>query len=134
MNTKVVIFYCSWSNYPGLQLSQLSEETELEQKLLVCMCSGRISAELILEAFHCGAWGVMVTACPPGKCEHDGNYKIWGRIVLIKTMLQQLGLESQRLKLEWIDKEESQTFQRAVDTFMDEIKALRAMKDKHEHS
>jgi len=125
MNAKAVVFYCNWSAYPGFQFSQsLLERPELGQKLLVSMCSGRISPELILEAFYRGAWGVMVTACPPDKCEHDGNYKTVARIALLKKMLGQFRLNPERLRLEWIDKGESAKLKGAVDTFMGEIREI----------
>ncbi len=125
MNTKAVVFYCNWSAYPGFQFSQsLLEKPELDRKLLVSMCSGRISPELILEAFYRGAWGVMVTACPPDKCEHNGNYKTVARITLLKKMLSQFGFDPNRLKLEWIDKGEASKLKGAVDTFMGEIRKI----------
>ena len=125
MNAKTVIFFCNWSAYPGMQLSENPlAKAELEQKMLVSMCSGRISPELILEAFRKGAWGVLITACPVDKCEHNGNYKTFGRITLLKTMLQQIGVDSNRLRLEWIDKGEAAKLKKAIDLFNDEMKGL----------
>ena len=125
MSPKAVVFYCNWSNYPGLKLSESClEEKDIEKRLLVSMCSGRISPELILEAFSRGAWGVLITACPQDKCEHDGNYKTCGRITLLKIMIQQMDIDSRRLRLEWIDKEEVQKFQESMDLFMKDIEAL----------
>jgi len=125
MSAKAVIFFCNWSAYPGMQLSENPlEKTESEYKMLVSMCSGRISPELILGAFRKGAWGVLITACPADKCEHDGNYKTYGRITLLKTILQQIGIDSNRLKLEWIDKGEAAKLRGAIDSFMDEVRRL----------
>ncbi|MFH1941808.1 MAG: hydrogenase iron-sulfur subunit [bacterium] len=125
MNPKTVVFFCNWSAYPGLQLSQNPfEKPDLDHKLMVSMCSGRISPELILEAFRRGAWGVLITACPKDKCEHDGNYKTYGRIALLKTMLQQIGVDSSRLQLEWIDKGEAAKLQGTIQSFTKMISQL----------
>ena len=125
MSAKTVVFFCNWSAYPGLQLSQNPlAAPDTDEKMLVSMCSGRISPELILEAFRKGAWGVLITACPVDKCEHNGNYKTFGRITLLKTMLQQIGVDSNRLRLEWIDKGEAAQLKKAIDLFNDEIKGL----------
>jgi F420-non-reducing hydrogenase iron-sulfur subunit len=125
MSTKTLVFFCNWSTYPGLQLSRNPLATPSdEEKMMVSMCSGRISPELILEAFRRGAWGVMITACPQDKCEHDGNYKTAGRIFLLKTMLRQIGVDSNRLRLEWIDKGESAKLKSAVDSFVDEVENM----------
>jgi F420-non-reducing hydrogenase iron-sulfur subunit len=124
MKAKTVIFFCNWSSYPGLQMSRLSDgmqEKESDEKMLVSMCSGRISPELIVESFKQGAWGVMVAACPPESCEHDGNYRTYGRISLLKNMLKQLGMDSQRLRLEWVDKGEAAKLKQVVDGFVGEI-------------
>lgn len=125
MNAKTVIFFCNWSAYPGMQLSQNPlEKYDSDQRLLVSMCSGRISPELILKAFRKGAWGVLITACPVEKCEHDGNYKTYGRIVLLKMMLQQIGIDSERLRLEWIDKGEAVKLGQAIKDFNHKINEL----------
>ena len=125
MSAKTVVFFCNWSAYPGLQLSRNPlAQSNPDEKLMVSMCSGRISPELILEAFRKGAWGVLITACPVDKCEHNGNYKTHGRISLLKTMLQQIGVDSNRLKLEWIDKGEAAKLKSAIDAFEDEVEKM----------
>lgn len=124
MKPKVVVFFCNWSNYPGLQLSYPHIGPPPEQKMMVSMCSGRISPELILESFSRGAWGVFITACPVEKCEHDANYKTWGRIHLLKKMLPDMGIEEDRLKIEWIDKGEAAVFKKALDDFTKELEEL----------
>ena len=125
MSTKAVVFFCNWSSYPGLQLSHSELEQERSDlKLMVSMCSGRISPELIVQSFKHGAWGVMVTACPQDSCEHDGNYRTAGRIALLKNMLEQMGVNSDRLRLEWIDKGEAVKLQKAVDSFITDMNHL----------
>ncbi len=125
MEPRTVIFFCNWSAYPGLQMSENPLiHDDMSSKLLVSMCSGRISPELILAAFRKGAWGVLITACPEEKCEHAGNFKTSGRITLLKTMLEQIGVDSHRLRLEWIDKGEAAKLKTAIDSFVDEMKNL----------
>ncbi|MBC8313189.1 MAG: hydrogenase iron-sulfur subunit [Candidatus Cloacimonetes bacterium] len=125
MNPKAVIFCCNWSSFPGLQLSAVAdEEPSSEQKVIVNMCSGRISSELLLEAFKNNAWGVLIAACPEDKCEHDANYKTHRRILLLRKTLEQFGIEPERIKLEWIDKTESAKLKKSIDVFMKEIKEL----------
>lgn len=125
MNQKTIIFCCNWSSFPGMKLSKMCfEGLDTSYQIIVNMCSGRVSPELILEAFKNGAWGVMLTACPEDQCEHSGNFKTCGRIALLKNMLPCLGIDAERLRLEWIDKEEVAKFSKAVETFVGDIKAL----------
>ena len=125
MNPKSVIFCCSWSSYPGLQLSEnLYEDPGKQNNIIISMCSGRVSAELILEAFKNDAWGVMVASCPNEKCEHDANYKTRRRIILLQKMLEQLGIEPERIKLEWIDKGEAAKLKLAINDFSNELRKM----------
>lgn len=125
MKAKAVIFYCNWSSFPGLQLSQSAlQAASPDHKMLVSMCSGRLTPELVLQAFDNGAWGVMITACPTDKCEHDANYKTFARVSLLKTLIQQLGIDSKRLKFEWVDKGEADKLKCLVAAFMEEIHQL----------
>ena len=129
MDTKAIIFCCNWSVYPGLQLSEdTTVEPDPEYKIIVNMCSGRLSPELILETLKDSAWGILIAACPVEECEHDGNYKTRRRVLLLKKVLEQFGVEPQRLKLEWIDKGESVKFKKAISTFLDELKELGPIK------
>ncbi len=125
MNPKSVIFCCSWSSYPGLQLSEnLYEDPGKQNNIIISMCSGRVSAELILEAFKNDAWGVMVASGPKEKCEHDANYKTRRRIILLQKMLEQFGIEPERIKLEWIDKGEAAKLKLAINNFSNELRKM----------
>jgi len=56
-----------------------------------------------MRAFAEGADGVLIGGCHPGQCHYvTGNYKTVARISLLKKMLSQLGVEDERLRLEWI--------------------------------
>ena len=87
------------------------------------MRSGRVEPTFILHAFARGADGVMIAGCHPGDCHYSiGNYKARRRIMLLEKMLPQLGIESERLRLEWISASEGTKFQSAVNEFIDEVK------------
>ena len=125
MNPRTIIFSCNWSSYPGLQLSENPlEPVPEDHKLIINMCAGRISPELIIDAFKNGAWGVMIASCPTDKCEHDGNYKTQRRVLLLKKTLEQFGIDANRLKLEWIDKGEAAKLKQAIDKFVSEMNKL----------
>lgn len=125
MKGKSIIFSCNWSTYPGFQFSSSSYgDLDKDRKFLITMCAGRISAELILEAFNKGAQGVLITACPEDKCEHNGNYKTFARVTLTKALLRQMGVNPQRLQFEWIDKGETAKLKNTIDTFVKDVAEL----------
>jgi len=122
---KAIVFCCDWSIYPGLRLSR----TELMQagdtsEIIVTVCAGRIDPGLVLDAFYQGAWGVMIACCPLGECEHDGNYRAQERCSLVESLLEVLGVEAQRLKLEHFATGETQKLNNAVNEFVTELVSL----------
>ena len=124
-NCKMIAFCCNWSVYPGLQLSRMNQEQKVTGSgIIVNMCSGRLDPELILQAFRHGAWGVLIACCPPEECEHDGNYKATRRVLLLKNLLEQLGIEPTRLRLEQVATGEAPKLKKAMDNFEDEINKM----------
>ena len=89
------------------------------------MCSGRVDPTFILKALELGADGVLVAGCHPGDCHYiAGNYKAARRIPLLKKMLDQLGIERERVRLEWISASEGARFAEVVTDFTETIKKL----------
>jgi len=88
-------------------------------------CSSRLDPQHILWAFKNGADGVFVGGCHPGDCHYqDGNYKTRRRILLLKHVLSELGIEEERLQLNWISAAEGKRFTQLVDEFTDQITSL----------
>ena len=80
-------------------------------KIVRVMCSGRVDAQLVLKAFAEGADGVMILGCHPGDCNYrEGNTFCLRRFHLLQAMLPQLGIERQRLALDWVASTESDKF------------------------
>jgi F420-non-reducing hydrogenase iron-sulfur subunit len=132
-NPKLVVFCCNWSVYPGLQLSQLAPSLKgVSVEPIVTMCSGRLNPSIVLEAFHNGAWGVMVTGCPPEECDHDGNYNARRRMMLLRRTLKQLSIDPERLALDWFSAGESAKLDKALKEFSNRITQLGPIKPVHE--
>jgi F420-non-reducing hydrogenase iron-sulfur subunit len=123
---KIVVFCCNWCSYAGADLAGISRlKIKPQFRILRTMCSGRVDPSMILYAFKKGADGVLVAGCHPGDCHYNaGNYKTRRRMALLKTMLDQLGIEDRRLRLEWISASEGPRFQKIVNELIDEISKL----------
>ena len=123
---KIVVFCCNWCSYAGADLAGTSRlKIKPYFRVIRTMCSGRVEPSFILRAFSSGADGVMVAGCHPGDCHYmSGNYKAQRRVMLLKNTLPQLGIESERLRLEWISASEGTKFQSAVNGFIDEVTEL----------
>jgi len=123
---KIVVFCCNWCSYAGADLAGTSRlKIKPNFRVIRTMCSGRVEPSFIFHAFARGADGVMIAGCHPGDCHYNsGNYKARRRVMLLKNMLPQLGIESERLRLEWISASEGIKFRSTVNGFIDEVTEL----------
>jgi F420-non-reducing hydrogenase iron-sulfur subunit len=81
----------------------------------------------ILEALRGGADGVLVTGCHLGDCHYiSGNEKAVHNVELAHSLLGLLGIESQRLRLEWISAAEGGRFADIVREFTEQVRELGA--------
>jgi F420-non-reducing hydrogenase iron-sulfur subunit len=89
------------------------------------MCSGGISPFFILKALEAGADGVLICGCNLGDCHYrEGNYKAIRRITLLKKVLEQLGIEQERVQLHWVCASCGDEFVDVVNKITAEIKEL----------
>jgi len=89
------------------------------------MCSGRVEPAFIVKAFQLGADGVLVLGCHPGDCHYvEGNYKTIRRMSLLQKMLLQLGIENDRVRLDWVSASEGDRFVSIVDEMTEKVRAL----------
>ena len=112
----IVAFLCNWCAYTGADLAGTSRMRYAPNiRIIRVMCSGRIDPTFILRAFQQGADGVLVCGCHPGDCHYQtGNYKCLRRFKLIEKYIAQMGIEPERLKLEWISASEGKQFAELV--------------------
>jgi len=125
-NPKIVAFLCNWCSYPGADLAGISRmKYKASIKAIRLMCSGRIEPAFILRAFTRGADGILICGCHPGDCHYqEGNYHCLRRYLLLKKYIEQMGIEKERLKLEWISASEGKQFAELVDSFTETITGL----------
>jgi len=119
-------FLCNWCSYAGADLagtSRMKYPTNL--KSIRVMCSGRVDPAFVLEAFRKGVDGVLIAGCHPGDCHYQsGNYKTNRRVKLLKKLLEELGIEPQRVRFEYVSASEGQKFATVVTEFVAEMKQL----------
>ena len=89
------------------------------------MCSSKIEPVLIATALFRGADGVLIAGCHPGDCHYEeGNYYARRRIALAKKVLENLGLEAERVRLSWVSAAEGQRYADVVTEFTEHIRKL----------
>jgi len=123
---KLVAFLCNWCSYTGADLAGTSRTKYSESVRIVrVMCSGRIDPTFVLKAFKEGADGVLISGCHPGDCHyHEGNYKALRRYHLLTPYLEQMGIEPERIRLEWVSASEGNRFAEIVDEMTESLRNL----------
>ncbi len=122
---RIICFLCKWCTSAGADLAGTSRlKYEPSGVNIRFMCSSRVDPEHIVWAFRQGADGVLIGGCHPGDCHYqNGNYKTMARVSLLKRVLSELGVEPERLRLEWISAAEGKRFAAVMDDFTEELRS-----------
>jgi coenzyme F420-reducing hydrogenase delta subunit len=73
-------------------------------RLIRVMCSGRVDLEHMLRAFSKGADAVLVGGCLLNECNYitHGNYDALGNVLMFKKIMEHIGLNPDRLRIEFM--------------------------------
>ena len=123
---KLVGFLCRWCTYQGADLAGTSRLKYPPNLIPIrVMCSGRVDASFVVEAFSRGADGVLIFGCHPGDCHYqEGNYKAMRRYNLLVKTLEQFGINKERIRLDWVSASEGERFTEIVKETVAQIKEL----------
>jgi F420-non-reducing hydrogenase iron-sulfur subunit len=123
---RIVAFFCNWCTYTASDLAGVSRlRYAPTTRVIRVMCSGRIEPSFILEAFVNGADGVLIGGCHPGDCHYsEGNYKCLRRYRLLQRYIEQMGIEKERMRLEWISASEGKRLQEVVNEMTETLVKL----------
>lgn len=95
---KVVCFSCKFG------WGYLTDEDTLSSKIenwIPIICTGKIDATHMIDAFDEGADGILILGCPEGDCHYqDGNYEAKKRVYLLRRLLESIGIEKERIRIE----------------------------------
>jgi len=122
----IIGFLCNWCAYTGADLAGVARmKVPSSLRVIRVMCSGRIDPLFVIKAFLKGADGVMMMGCHPGDCHYQkGNFSARRRFMLLRTILDNLALEPERLGLWWVSASEGQRYSRVAEEFANKIKNL----------
>lgn len=123
---RIVAFLCNWCSYAGADLAGTSRvQYSPEVHNVRVNCSSRVDPTFVIKAILMGADGVLIAGCHPGDCHYkSGNLYTRRRVMMLKTLLRIIGIEPERLRLEWVSASEGNRFGKVVDDFVEEIRAL----------
>jgi coenzyme F420-reducing hydrogenase delta subunit len=122
----IVAFLCNWCTYTAADLAGTSRLVyPANVKIIRMMCSGMVDPKYVLKAFLEGADGVLIGGCWPGDCHYiDGNMKARRRVALLHEVIDQFGIDRERLWLRWVAASEGNMFVEVVDEMTRKLREL----------
>jgi len=90
------------------------------------MCSGRVDLAFVLRAFANGADGVFIGGCRLNECNYTthGNYHTLTMVLLFKRIMEHVGLNPERLRIEFMSAGEGILFAEVMNGFSRRMKEL----------
>jgi coenzyme F420-reducing hydrogenase delta subunit len=90
------------------------------------MCSGRVDLEFIFRSFLTGQDGVLVGGCKLNECNYvtHGNYDALSNTYISKNIMERIGLNPERLSIEFMSGGDGIVLAKVVNKFTDRIKEL----------
>ncbi|MGV9197458.1 MAG: hydrogenase iron-sulfur subunit [Promethearchaeia archaeon] len=128
---RIIAFLCNWCSYAGADTCGVSRfQYPTNIRPIRVMCSGRIPKSYILQAFLEGADGVLIGGCHIGDCHYlEGNYDALRRYTDLHEVLDKVGINPKRLRLEWVSASEGKRFAQVVTDFVNQIKQIGPISD-----
>ena len=122
----ILVIACNWCTYQAADMAgSLRYSYPPTCKIVRVPCSGRVEPEFVIEALLNGADGVLIGGCHPGDCHYkEGNYKALRRFEWLRKVVEELGIEPERVRLEWIAGSEGLKFAEVMKEFDATIRKL----------
>ncbi len=90
------------------------------------MCSGRVDMGFVIRAFSNGVDGVFIGGCHLNECNYitHGNYQTLNMVLLFKRIMEHIGLNPERLRIQFMSGAEANVFVESVNDFVKTVKTL----------
>lgn len=96
---KITLFHCINAFDDTTELF-LTEKETCEIQTVKMPCSSMVKDVFLLRAFEAGSDAVVVLVCPEGQCRFlEGNIRAKKRVAWVRNLLDEIGLNGQRLSL-----------------------------------
>jgi F420-non-reducing hydrogenase iron-sulfur subunit len=88
-------------------------------------CASRVNPMFVLRSLQKGADGVLVAGCHPGECHYStGNMYARRKLMLLRNLLEHIGIEKERLSLAWISSAEGEKFAKVARETVEKVRKL----------
>jgi coenzyme F420-reducing hydrogenase delta subunit len=90
------------------------------------MCAGRVDLAFVLRAFSNGTDGVFIGGCRLNECNYSthGNYHALGMVLLCRKIMEHVGLNPERLRIDFMSAGEGILFAQVMSEFGAAVRRL----------
>ena len=126
LRPRILIIACNYCGYAGADLAgTLRIQYPPNVLIMRVPCGGRISPALVLEALRSGYDGVLLAICHPQDCHFmRGSELCTKRFKILKQVLRALGIEEDRVRLEYISAAEGEKLAKVVKDMVNKLTEL----------
>jgi F420-non-reducing hydrogenase iron-sulfur subunit len=123
---KIVAFCCHFCAYASADLAgSMRLQYPAGVRILRTPCTGRLEMEYFMKAMENGADGVLIAGCLEGGCHFiDGNLFAKKRVNAIRTLLEECGIEKERLRMVNVSAAGAVNLVKHIQELVEEIKRL----------
>jgi heterodisulfide reductase subunit A len=101
---RILALLCYWCAYSAADFAGIERNAApADYRAVRIRCSSSVNTALLMQMFKMGVDGILIGGCPERSCHHlHGNFVADKRIELARALMDQLGLDSSRLRFEYI--------------------------------
>lgn len=123
---KILALCCHYCAYAAADLAgSMRVQYPPNIRVLRLPCTGKVDIAHIMRAFEQGADGVIVAGCLEGGCHfQDGNLRAKKRVAFTKRILEESGIEPDRLEMFNLSSAMGTTFAEIAREVTDRVKKL----------
>ena len=123
---RILALICTYCTYTAADMAgSMRLQYPPNVRVVKLLCTGRVDILHLLNAFQSGWDGVMVSGCEIGDCHFmEGNLRAKERVAHAKTLIEETGLEPERLEMFHIGASDAPQWAEAVEMMTQRIKEL----------
>ncbi|MFC1539570.1 hydrogenase iron-sulfur subunit [Candidatus Latescibacterota bacterium] len=122
----IIAFCCHYCAFTAADLAgTMRQQYPTNVRIVRLPCTGKVDIGMMLHAFVSGADGVMVAGCEDGSCHFmSGNLRAIKRVTKAKKLLEETGVNPERLDMFHIAASQGPLFAQKATEFTERIKGL----------
>jgi coenzyme F420-reducing hydrogenase delta subunit len=123
---EIIVFACHYCAYAAADLAgSMRLQYPPTIRIIKLPCTGKLEVIHVLKALEAGADGVYAAGCMEGECHYlKGNLWARKRIGYVKKLLEEMGLEPERVEMYNMSSAMGPRFAEVANEFTERIRAL----------